>query len=244
MEPAPSSSLETAHACGVMAAILQTMQQSASTEPSSTFAGILAALAVPTQKRRPALDTARDTGGLEDDVATLSYERALRAHSRFRTPDPTDRSLTQPSPPARLRIQEAFPSNPEPANTDPANAKEAAPAANAFLRDETLEVVTPDSTAHHRNLKSARITMWLSPAESLQLRTRAAEAGLTVSAYLRSCTVEAESLRAQVKDTLAQMRAEAPTEDPVMSTPPRGRWFGWLHRNRPELKENKLDLRA
>jgi len=32
------------------------------------------------------------------------------------------------------------------------------------------------------------------------------EAGLTVSAYLRSCTFEAEALRAQVKEALAELR--------------------------------------
>ena len=58
-----------------------------------------------------------------------------------------------------------------------------------------------------RNLKSASITIRMSNAECAQLRKRAAEAGLTVSAYLRSCTFEAESLRALVKDTLAQLRA-------------------------------------
>ena len=47
----------------------------------------------------------------------------------------------------------------------------------------------------------------MSEVESAQLRQRAAEAGLTISAYLRSCTFEAESLRAQVKETLAQLRA-------------------------------------
>jgi hypothetical protein len=62
-------------------------------------------------------------------------------------------------------------------------------------------------------LKSASITIRLSKAECAQLRKRAAEAGLTVSAYLRSCTFEAESLRALVKDTLAQLRSNTGKED-------------------------------
>jgi hypothetical protein len=53
----------------------------------------------------------------------------------------------------------------------------------------------------------------MSQAECAQLHRRAAEAGLTVSAYLRSCTFETESLRAMVKDTLAQLRsATAPAK--------------------------------
>ena len=59
--------------------------------------------------------------------------------------------------------------------------------------------------------RTASITIRLSEAECAQLRQRAAESGLTVSAYLRSCTLEVESLRAQVKDTLAQLRAPKPT---------------------------------
>ena len=58
--------------------------------------------------------------------------------------------------------------------------------------------------------RTASITIRLSEAECGQLRQRAAESGLTVSAYLRSCTLEVESLRAQVKDALAQLRAPKP----------------------------------
>jgi len=54
--------------------------------------------------------------------------------------------------------------------------------------------------------KSVSITLRVSPDEAGQLRLRAREAGLTVSAYLRSCTFEAEALRAQVKEALAELR--------------------------------------
>ena len=50
------------------------------------------------------------------------------------------------------------------------------------------------------------ITLRMSAAECEQLRDRAAEAGLSVSAYLRSCAFEVESLRLQVKDTVAKLR--------------------------------------
>src|ERR1700677_3463737 len=50
---------------------------------------------------------------------------------------------------------------------------------------------------------------WLSRAECARLHQRAAEAGLTVSAYLRSCMVEAEALRAQVKQALAELKERA-----------------------------------
>jgi hypothetical protein len=210
--------------------MLQTMQQPARSEPSPTFAGILAALAVPGQKRPPA----RDLDGLEDDVATLSYERALRVHTRYRTPDPTDRALTQPLEVERLHFDELH------SDVD-ASAAPTATAQLAFVPEAHVEAEAANevltlneaSTANDRNLKCASITIRVSKAECAQLRARATEAGLTISAYLRSCTLEAESLRAQVKDALAQLRSEeprelTPREIPADAAPARGPWLGRL----------------
>lgn len=66
------------------------------------------------------------------------------------------------------------------------------------------EVDEPELPVQDR--KRASITIRLSETECAQLRARAAESGMTVSAYLRSCTLEVESLRAQVKEALAQLR--------------------------------------
>jgi hypothetical protein len=72
--------------------------------------------------------------------------------------------------------------------------------------------------------KSASITIRMSHAECAQLRKRADQASLTVSAYMRSCILEAETLRAQVKDALAELRAATPDEPP--STPrTQRRWW-------------------
>lgn len=89
-----------------------------------------------------------------------------------------------------------------------------------------------------RNLKRASITIRLSKAECDQLHRRATDAGLTVSAYLRSCTFEAEALRTQVKDVLAELRNA--TEKQPMPTLVRGSavrrtgafrsFFGWMLR--------------
>jgi hypothetical protein len=81
-----------------------------------------------------------------------------------------------------------------------------------------------------RNLKDASITIRMSKAECAQLHRRAAEAGLTVSAYLRSCTFEAESLRAMVKDTLAQLRSATSPAKPAHPAPHRRLWFDRLTR--------------
>ena len=137
--------------------MLMSMQQLASTSVaprlSRDFAGILAEFASPPKKPpQPDLD------GLEDDVAILSYEPALRGQSR-----------SVPTPPT---IAEPLATTSEP-----------------------------------RSRKSSSVTVRLTTSEAEQLRARAAEAGLTVSAYLRSCAFEVESLRAEVKSTLAQLRS-------------------------------------
>lgn len=55
--------------------------------------------------------------------------------------------------------------------------------------------------------KSASITIRLTQAEGDTLRKRASESGLTLSEYLRSCVMEVEQLRAQVKEAVASLRA-------------------------------------
>lgn len=87
-----------------------------------------------------------------------------------------------------------------------------------------------DSIVPDREHKSASITIRVSHAECAQLRKRAATANLTVSAYMRSCILEAETLRAQVKEALAELRAATPDETRRAAThAPRRWWRPWPH---------------
>jgi len=81
----------------------------------------------------------------------------------------------------------------------------------------------PDQ-ASRTGKKSASITIRMSHAECAQLRKRADAASLTVSAYMRSCILEAETLRAQVKEALAELRAATPDEGRTSSRATR-RWW-------------------
>jgi hypothetical protein len=214
--------------------MLHDMEQttaSASTSAAPNFASLLAALATPgkpsgsdgdealSQKKEPA--PAWNDDALEDDVITLSYERALRANARYRPEEATGRSLTQAA-------------NPQPAHlveTPAAPAAAPRPAAHPAA-PPSPEAARPCATPLERNLKDASITIRMSQAECAQLHRRAAEAGMTVSAYLRSCTFETESLRAMVKETLAQLRSATAQAQP---TAPRRRvrahrLGGWLAR--------------
>ncbi|HEY3706681.1 MAG TPA: hypothetical protein VGL22_16580 [Terracidiphilus sp.] len=179
------------------------MSASAQAQPSPkdrSFAGLLAELAAPEKKFPPA----RDLDGLADDIATLSYESALKTHARYRPTFPPAAELP--------RIVEVLPQT-----SPPAINTAALPAGNPSA---------PAQSVAPRKLAS--ITVRLTRAEDEQLRHRAAEAGLTLSAYLRSCAFEVESLRAQVKQTIAELR-QAEAAPPLKR--PLTRLFAWRRRS-------------
>jgi len=176
--------------------MLHSMQQTSpapSTPTPPSFAGLLAALAAPAPK------TAWNNDDLADDVATLSYEHALRAHARYKPCDPF-------APPDPSGIDESSVMPEESSSPSQTASLWAAP---GWSEDAKPGLTNDVSTLLDRNKKCASITIRLSKAECDQLRQRAAQAGLTVSAYLRSCTFEAEALRAQVKEVLAELRTAA-----------------------------------
>jgi len=226
-----------------LAAYSQNMQQTATAAPSSgsaSFAGIMSALAGPAKK------PVWNDDGLADDVATLSYERALRTHSRYKGPElgeevfnRSDYAFTEPLDPDVLRFCEAIPVE-EDRDTHPV----AADFVSAAVMDPEPNVTQSQFTANDRNLKCASITIRLSKTECAQLRRRAAEAGLTVSAYLRSCTFEAESLRALVKDTLAQLRTANPAEDRKPAPSAKSTRFAWIRRLWPYPENRQQAARA
>lgn len=140
--------------------------------------------------------------GLEDDIAIISYEQTLRSHARIRpVPDPLPVSsaiarsvVRKPSSGQRIK--------------SPGRKQSAAVSIEEWARQSA-----PPQAAPRKPRKSASVTIRLTPEECAQLRERAAAAGLTTSAYLRSCLLEAEALRAHVKEVLEQFRtAAAPVE--------------------------------
>jgi hypothetical protein len=162
---------------------MQQATQSASSSNPREFAGILAALSASAGKNVPAWNDEE----LKDDVTTLSYERALQSHARSPRTADEDRVGGIEAPVVAERAD----------CTGAVRKSSAAP---------KPEAVGQTKERFERNLKRASVTVRLSEAERAQLEKRACEAGLTVSAYLRSCTFEAEALRAQVKEALAELR--------------------------------------
>lgn len=210
--------------------MLQPMQQPAPTQPSPTssnFAGLLAALASP-QPAAQEDESLWTTSDLGEDVATLSYERALRTHARYRPPEgragrEIDRGDRLSMPPASFEVD---------SGTDTAIETDAAGARPSL----------PASAATDRDLRSASVTIRMSKAECARLRERAAEAGLTISAYLRSCALEAETLRAEVKKTLAELKTAVGTASPVAQVPRPG--LSWIWRLTKRGQQSPPAIRA
>jgi hypothetical protein len=200
--------LSSAHDWPIILDAMQSSSQAAasSTPESSTFAGFLSALASPAPASRNGL---WNNDALADDVTTLSYESALKAHSRYRPeldplPPPAPAFVSDCAPPDSGSSFSIAAGNPHPAAVRPGD------------------------------LKSASITIRMSEAECAQLKQRAAEAEMTISAYLRSCTFEAEALRGQVKEALAQLRAAAAANDkPAAPAVAQHKKFDWLSRILP-----------
>lgn len=174
------------------------MSESVSTpaiKSAGSFASLLESFTGPAKKA----DGMWDDSAMLDDVATISYEQALRSHRRV-------------APVAALCED-------EPQSTVPHIIPQALPAAPGKKR------------------KTASITIRLTEAEEAQLQERAAAAQLTVSAYLRSCIFEAESLRAQVKEALLQMKVTAALSPHVSEEPQSKARSGWRARLIPRWSQ-------
>lgn len=242
--------------------MLSAMQRAAAANlpspSSSNFAGMLASLAAPAAPQAgSATDRTDNWPGVDlgEDVVTLSYERALRSHARYKPanlsvweaesdaiaavagpshlpcpePQPSSGFLNRKKPPGRETEWEPELWNRSGSVTGaaPTGHEDVGRPANAGTRPEE-RARTAEQAVARRESRSASVTIRLSNQECAQLRQRAAEAGLTVSAYLRSCVLEADSLRAQVKEALAELRTTASSEKPATTNPTSRSWFCWL----------------
>lgn len=74
-----------------------------------------------------------------------------------------------------------------------------------------------------KKAKGASITIRVTAEEHAQLQARAVAAGMSVSAYLRSCIFEAEALRTEVREAVARIESaqKSATADQAGSTRPR-----------------------
>ncbi|WP_162601374.1 plasmid mobilization protein [Occallatibacter savannae] len=107
---------------------------------------------------------------------------------------------------------------------------------NVSVADETEQNTALGVDAREPGSSSARvrrgasITIRVTAEEQSRLQERAAAAKVSVSAYLRSCVFEAEALRAEVKEALAQLKSAQETAASSSDARGRRRWAlrsGW-----------------
>ena len=187
--------------------------------PGSNFMGVLAELSTQ-MAPTPNTGSRWNEDGLEDDVTNFSYESALRTNTRYKPGDASGATL-----PRDFDLGSAASSLYEKLTAEKSQHSgrivraegplREAQSASAPFPSSGSKRIFPPSSGLEETRKRASVTIRLSETEYEQLHIRAAEAGLTISAYLRSCTFEAETLRAQVKDTLAKLRTESQRESPV-----------------------------
>lgn len=127
----------------------------------------------------------------------------LTTHSRVGSPG----AAQAPAESALPRGRRARTSSPSKAASSPARqpATHSSPVRAAALDSASSSLRVTDSLM--LDFKRTTVSVRLSEQESDRLRQRAAESGMSVSAYMRSCVLEAEQLRLQVKQALAEMRA-------------------------------------
>ncbi|WP_348264091.1 hypothetical protein P8935_06040 [Telmatobacter sp. DSM 110680] len=171
--------------------------QTPTTKSASSFASLLESFTGAAKKTNQLWDDSL----LSDDVATITYEQALRSHRRV--------------PPA-----------------SPLRESESQSAA-------AIAIPQPRPLSAPRRCKSASITIRLTKEEEAQLHQRAAAAHLSVSAYLRSCIFEAESLRAQVKEALSQMRSTITEEKKVCQKESSEQASSWRSRFLPRWSRDR-----
>jgi hypothetical protein len=170
---------------------------------------------------------------------SLSYESALRAHSRYRPAvEPFKTPALAPVPDVSVHdttstdaIRVAPFQNSEPATRNQIRRTHGTKSSGTGIEGgKEMQISSPAIDYAYENVlggarsrsnalsldrKHATMSVRLSRQDSDRLRMRAAESGMTVSAYMRSCVLEAEQLRAQVKLALAELRARTQEIEPM-----------------------------
>jgi hypothetical protein len=99
-----------------------------------------------------------------------------------------------------------------------AAAKQEASGRKPVFREVLAEAVKPAELVLAQPADLARqkaISIRLAPEERALIQTRAAETGITVSAYIRQCVLEVEQLRAQVRRAMATMERDGGAMTPT-----------------------------
>ncbi len=142
-----------------------------------------------------------------EEVPTSADEKSVRAVTPGRS-DPASAFNAEAIQPDKLSLSNAGP----PVHTTALPETSVAPAFGTVLAEALPTEPDPNPDlgplalvwpAPPKNERQVSMSLRVAPSEQALIKARAAEAGLSVSAYLRQCALEVEKLRAQVHHTLA-----------------------------------------
>jgi hypothetical protein len=163
-------------------------------------------------------------------IRELSYDEALRSRRyRWKAGDekpakkkraaelessPKPQPGRQKTAPAKLRETKRKPATPARSGNHAAKAALAAKTeAKPAFRDVLAHTVRPPevilAVEPLELSRQVAISIRLASAERAVIKTRAAEAGISASAYVRQCALEVEQLRAQVQQALAAIERKS-----------------------------------
>lgn len=145
-------------------------------------------------------------------IRELSYDEAL-CSSRYRWPGNSRTSAKKKQEPETPAVKLETRASTQPRRKPQPKPKSAAkdrlkPAFREVLEEAVKPAAAVATTAPAEPAELGRqvaISIRLAPAERAIIKTRAAEAGITASAYIRQCALEVEQLRAQVREAVARM---------------------------------------
>jgi hypothetical protein len=152
----------------------------------------------------------------EEALQTGRYRWKPARHNDASAPPESGPAIVEPVPDAKRgaakksaakRGAEAKRRARGPAVSSAPTPKKVMKAAPEF-RDALVKAIQPSEVLVAEPVERARplaISVRLAPAERALIRTRAAEAGVSASAYIRQCALEVEQLRAQVREAIAAM---------------------------------------
>jgi hypothetical protein len=194
----------------------------------------------------------------EDGLREISYEEALKAVRHRRTPmvhsvpvtAPRKEGVTPAAPVQTVETRGGLESS-QPTQPDFRQALAASLADSGIVVcGPAIEVSAPQPAAALALARIARpavVSVRLAMDERERFKMRAAEAGLSVSAYMRECALEVEQLRAQVVLMQVRQRMEIAPEcgagSAAANLPVPGLW-GWVRQRISRKPFAGLVLRA
>lgn len=128
----------------------------------------------------------------------------------------------------KVRSKAAAGSGKSEAKSAPEPQPEAKPAFREVLSSQVMVAEPADISAEAG--RQLAISIRLAPAERALIKIRAAEAGLTTSAYIRQCALEVEELRAQVREMIARMERGGTAGAVPLATYTPGFFARWFRR--------------